>query len=122
MRVHSRLRGSQSSKRKILYFLSPNPNLLSPLIQVALGGGFSWLADARSTQGASSLTESLSGGSSLVQVVEAMHIGLTDRTYRSDRQVTRRLCTWSCSCFMTHLCVNILFGDSARDNSLGQIN
>jgi hypothetical protein len=57
---------------------------------VALGGGSSWSADARSTQGASSLTGSLSDGSSLVQAAESVHIGLTGRAYRSDRSELQR--------------------------------
>jgi hypothetical protein len=59
---------------------------LSPFIPAALGGGSSWPADARSTQGASSPTGSLSGGSLLVQAVEAVHTGQTDQS-SSDQKI-----------------------------------
>jgi hypothetical protein len=73
-----------------------------------VAGGSSWLVDARSTQDASSLTESLSGRRFLVQAMEAAH--------RSDRQhipvwpvgapATISFCTRSCWCVMTCSGVN----------------
>jgi hypothetical protein len=85
MRVHGRLRVTTIIKTQLFYFLSPNPNssfpnhnFLSPFVPVALGGGSSGHADARSTQDASSLTGALPKRIFLVQAAEA--------TYRSDRQ------------------------------------
>jgi hypothetical protein len=54
-------------------------------------GGFSWPVDTRSTQGASSTMGSLLGGSSLVQVAEALHIGQTGNSDWSDQSELRRL-------------------------------
>jgi hypothetical protein len=68
----------------------PNPNFLSPFIPVALGGGSSWPADARSTQGASSPMGSLPEGSSLVQTAEAVQTGHTDNHGQLDRSELRR--------------------------------
>jgi hypothetical protein len=97
MRVHDRLRVTQSSKHKILYFLSSNsnlsflnPNFLSPFVLAALGGGSSWPVDARSIQGSSSPMGSLPGGSLLVQVAETMHTGQTDNRDRSDQSELRQ--------------------------------
>jgi hypothetical protein len=70
--------------------LFPNPNFSSPFMLATLGGRSSWPTDARSTQGASSLTGSLPGVSSLVQVVEVVHTGLTSRAYRSNRSEFRQ--------------------------------
>jgi hypothetical protein len=97
LRAHDRLRVTQSSKNtKYFTFLStnpnslPNPNFLAPLIPATLGGGFNWPADARSIQCASSPTESLPGGSSLVQAVEAVHTGITNCAYQFDWSELRR--------------------------------
>jgi hypothetical protein len=80
IRAHGRLRVTQSSKIKIFYFLSPNPNcsfsnpnFLSPFVPAALRGGSSWLADARSIQDASSLTWSFLGRRFLVEAAEATY-------------------------------------------------
>jgi hypothetical protein len=73
---------------------------------VALGGRSNWPADARSTQGASSSTGSLSRGNSLVQAVEAVHTSLTGHAYRSE---LRRLegSTHGRVCVLRHVQVSI---------------
>jgi hypothetical protein len=98
IRTHGQLRVTQSSKTQNLYSLSsnhnfyfPNPNFLSPFVLAAHGGGSSWSANARSTQGASSPMGSIPRGSSLVQAAEAVHTGLTGCDYQSDRLEIQRL-------------------------------
>jgi hypothetical protein len=81
MIVSHRTRGDFPSAHAIVH----TPNFLSPFTPVALGGGSSRPADARSTQCASSPMGSLPGGSLLVQTVEVVHTGLIGRVYRSDR-------------------------------------